>query len=114
MPAGYNKEQLEQVMQAAYEIYKIDRKSINATVDKFTEENPWAEEHKKLVLVYIRTFTDYSVLCELPDMNAIRLRNSLVTSLDKLHKQLYSYRPDSKENTSPADEDDDLFNPTGD
>ena len=113
MPAGYTKEERERIMRAAYEIYKIDRESINAAVDKFTGENPWAKEHEKLVLVYIRTYTDYCVLCELPDLNDIRLRNSLVTSLDKLHKQMYSYRPDSKENKSPNPEDDDLFNPTG-
>ena len=97
MPAGYTKEDKERIMDAAYEIYKIDRKSVEDAVSKFIEQNPWAKIHENLVFTYVRTMIDYRVLCELSSLNDIRLRNQLITSIDKLHKQLYSYMPGLRE-----------------
>lgn len=113
MPSGYTKEEREQIMAAAYEVYKIDKQYIDLEVVDFIRENPWAHDHHELVFVYKRTMIDYKVLCELPNMNDIRLRNSLVSSIDKLHKQLFSYSDSAKNSKTDNSEEYDLFNPNG-
>ena len=106
---AYRSEERERIIRVSYEFYNITDETMQERVTLFLEENPWAKPHANIVFVYIRTLTDYKVLSELGDNNDIRLRNSLVNSIDKLHKQLFSYR-EVRENPVEADEEDELFN----
>lgn len=106
----YSKQERERVIKAGYEFYDIRSEELQLRVDRFLEENPWAAPHSNLVFVYIRTLTDYKVISELDGINDIRLRNSLVNSIDKLHKQVFSYRDVDQEDKN-NDEMNELFNP---
>ena len=106
---AYSKEERERILRNAYEFYNITNDTLKEKVESFIEEHPWSAEHANLVFVYIRTLTDYKVLCELNTSNDIRLRNSLVSSIDRLHKQVFSYK-DADSNKKDDDNDmDELF-----
>ena len=105
----YSNAERERVFKAGYEFYNVDDDYMQDRVKSFIAANPWAEEHANLVFPYIRTLTDYKVISQFDGANDIRLRNSLITSIDKLHKQLFSYK--DADNDSEEDGMDELFNP---
>ena len=112
---AYRKEEQQRIIGAGYEFYDITNEKLQESVKNFIETHPWAKKHANLVFAYIRVLTDFKVLSELDKPNDIRLRNSLVTSIDKLHKQLFSYEhvEDGEGKNNGEDDMSDLFNPTG-
>ena len=109
---AYSKEERERIISSSYEFYGIDDNTIQDRVAEFVQKNPWAEPHANLVFVYIRTLTDYKVISELDGVNDIRLRNSLVSSIDRLHKQVFSYRdPNIEPGNQGHDDLNKFFNP---
>ena len=107
----YSKAEQSRIIGAGYEFYGITNESLQESVTRFIETFPWAKEHANLVFPYIRVLTDFKVLSELTGNNDIRLRNSLITSIDKLHKQLFSYRNVDDDDNDGDNEMDQLFNP---
>lgn len=107
---AYSKEERERILRNAYEFYNITNDTLKQEVKDFIEEHPWATIHANLVFVYIKTLTDYKVLCELNTSNDIRLRNSLVSSIDRLHKQVFSYKDADSKKDKENEEMDELFN----
>ena len=107
----YSKAEQQRIIGAGYEFYEITNEKLQNSVKNFIEEHPWAKKHANLVFTYIRMLTDFKVLSELDKPNDIRLRNSLVTSIDKLHKQLFSYENASTDSKEEEDDMQNLFNP---
>ena len=101
----YSAEERERVIRNSYEFYNITNETIQERVEEFISTFPWSEDHSNIVFVYIRTLTDYKVLSELEGTNDIRLRNSLVSSIDKLHKQLFSYKDTPEAGKGTGDEE---------
>ena len=107
---AYSKEERERILRNAYEFYNVTNETLKQKVEAFIEEHPWSAEHANLLFVYIRTLTDYKVLSELNTSNDIRLRNSLVSSIDRLHKQVFSYKDADLGKNNDDNEMDELFN----
>ena len=94
-------QQRDAVFAVCYEFYNVTDDHIQERVKHFIETFPWAEEHANLVFVYIRTVIDYKVVSQLNKTNDIRLRNSMVNSINNTHKQLFSYSPKIAKKSAP-------------
>ena len=109
---AYRKEERERIIRSSYEFYGICEDTIQDSVAEFIEKNPWAEPHANIVFVYIRSLTDYKVISELSGINDIRLRNSLVANITRLHKEVFNYRDPNTEPGSQGNDDmQKFFNP---
>ena len=102
---AYKQAEKDALFAASYEFYNINDKYIQDRVKKFIKTFKWASEHSNLVFVYFRTLIDYKVISELSGTNDIRLRNSMVTAVEKLHARLFSYAPKFKRVSPPGHEE---------